>query len=289
MSEASPDNSPVLGGEIFPDRYALTNIVKYDGSTVAAFGRDSLTGFGVFLKATNPRTDPMPDTIARMQQEVEALESLTHPQIPYLVDADLTADMPYVVSARMPGNKYVANWFEKAHMPHLAAKILVSALSPIQYVHEQGLVHADIKTTNLVLGWDMSASLVDFELSEEVKDNTPKPKREQVLVTVDYTSPEQLLGEVPTVRSDIYSAGVVLYKLLCGRLPYVGKFISSVMIQQAYEEVDFDFDPNESASKRVLPDQLKQIIAKAMRKDPDQRYESADEMREDLERYIRTT
>lgn len=300
MSEAGPDNSPVLGGEIFPDRYSLTSITSQTESTITAYGRDTATGFGVFLKAKDPSKDHMPYTTLRTEREAEILDSLSHPQIPYLVESGVVDRKPYIVEGRMSGNHYVGRWFKKASLPNFAARLVMSATEPLEYIHERGIVNADVKTENFVFGWNGMAALTDFDLAHHeasrFQTDTPErlfgriviPDSDDVLGTVEYMSPEQILGEAPTTRSDVYSMGIVLHELLYGKPPFAyghdTKDHKKIMIQHVYEGVDLTY-----VDDRGTPDVLKQIVLIATQRDPADRYQSAAEMREDLERYIRTT
>jgi serine/threonine protein kinase len=259
-----------------------------------AYARDSETAAIVFVKGkVTDTSEAWPDSAIRFEREAAVLANLNHPQIPRLLDADLTGGMPYIVTEAMPGSHYVPRWLEKYPAPQLAARVCLSALDPLGYVHDRGITHRDVKTSNLVMRLSGAASLVDFELAYCQDEATAKvvysgasctdpsiTETGKVRATANYVSPERAQGETSTPLSDIYSLGIVLYELLYGRVPFNG-MPWHVAHQHIHNQIDLT-----PPQGRKIPIQLIEIIQWATEKDPDNRYQSADAMRQDLLCYL---
>jgi eukaryotic-like serine/threonine-protein kinase len=166
--------------------------------------------------------------------------------------------------------------------PKRAAEITDGVLRVLDYSHRNGIVHRDIKPGNVILTRSGGVKVMDFGIARAVSDSqltlTPTP---QVTGTPHYMSPEQARGERVDARSDLYSTGCLLYELLTGRPPFTGD--SPVAI--AYQHVNEDPVPPSRAGPAV-PAWADAIVLKALQKDPAQRYQSAGEMRNDIQRAL---
>lgn len=294
---ASPET--VLG-----EKYALTHALKSGAAAFKALGHDRQTGAEVFVKAREREaSDNAP---LRTRNEANKLASLHHPQIPRLVEADPEAVHPYIVTERKPGTLYPAIWLRRRPNHNLAAKLCMSALDILGYVHEQGVVHRDVKASNLVMQWGGAVSLVDFELAlsgeKKPKDGSGLPhdgssrnggwtatetritSPDGLVGTIAYMAPEQVRGAA-SPASDIYAMGAVMYELTYGRLPFeTDDEVTDInsLVRHKMTEPGIDF----SADDRQLPGALRLIMERATQTEPSARYGSAAEMAMDIGRYL---
>jgi len=278
------------------DKFPLIHVLEHRPAGLCAYAFDIETEEPVFIKVKDAEVT---DNDLRMEREAEALASLSHPQIPRLIDADTSEaqPFPYIVSEFKPGSIYMRTWYAKNSQPQTAAEICLSALSPLDYVHDQGIEHRDIKRDNFVINvGGLVSALVDFELAlwdgqplfldrpqDPIRydqiDSSRVTQTGRVKGTADYISPERAAGERGTAQSDIYSLGIMLYEFVYGQLPFVGT-ITEVAKMHVREPIVFPY------AGGVITDDLIEIIETATQKSPEDRYASAGEMGEALERYL---
>jgi serine/threonine-protein kinase len=166
-------------------------------------------------------------------------------------------------------------------LPERALEITSDILSALDYSHRQGIVHRDIKPGNVMLTPDGQVKVMDFGIARAISDaSSAMTQTAAVVGTAQYLSPEQARGEQVDARSDIYSAGCLMYELLTGRPPFIGDSPVSVAYQHVREEAD-----RPSQHNRDLDADIDAVIAKALAKRTDARYQSAAQMRADIERY----
>lgn len=280
---------------ILSEHYEITQVIDRGAAIFTALGRDRVTDEAVFMKARE--NDEAGQAALRTRNEANHYASLDHPQIPGLVEARPSGDYPYLVTTRMPGNHDPELWLRDNTDHELAAIICLSALEVLQYVHEQDVVHRDVKEDNLVMQWadEGETGLVDFELAlngqqraarrDQSKEALSLPadvnitSPDKLAGTATHVSPEQLRGEEATFRSDIYSMGIVMYVLTHGKLPFDGR--SPDLLRHRLEN-NINFEPE----GRRAPDALRLIMERATQTDPADRYPTADEMAEDVQRYL---
>lgn len=277
------------------EEYKITQEVGPCRASFAAYGVDRATGQEVFMKAREDRGDG--HARLRTYYEAEHYASLNHSRIPTLVKADPFAEYPYVVTERMPdAGRYVISSLSKRPNHELVSRLILSVAEVIQYVHDQEIVHRDIKETNMGLRWMGTAALYDFELAmgprqREIRSEmTPAEEtgpirahitKENCYVgTATHISPEQLLGEEATYRSDQYAMSVTMYRLLYGELPFTGTTDREIIEKKAVQEVMF------WAPGREVPRALRLIVERGMQINPADRYDSVAELAEDVQRYL---
>jgi serine/threonine-protein kinase len=272
-------------------RYEPIDLFFEDKKTIAGLAYDHEVGDGVFIKAKQP--DYLAAAI-RMEREADVLASLSHPQIPKLIEVNTCCAVPYVVTQFKRENPYLRQRTAQGLPAELAARLCVSALEPLAYVHDQGITHRDFKTKNLLLHDVKGVTLVDFELAyckdektaERVYVTASENKPDittvgRVVGTSNYVAPEQIRGARPTPAFDIYAAGIVLFELLYGRVPFTGIDEVAVRYKHLRDNISYDSDRN-------VPDDLVAVIDRATQKEPTARYESAAAMSEDLQSYLGT-
>jgi serine/threonine protein kinase len=279
------EKSPVLPKDlVLPSRYEFTGEVLKNAPTpgrvfVGAL-RDASTGAELVVKAQ----EDDPDTTIGLRTEANVLESLAHPNIPRLHRAGLDTDLPWIVTDRMPGSSETCEWFNARPNPILAAKIVLSALDPLGYLHdEKGLQHNDVKEANLVCQPDGRATaLIDFEYSASI--GQPAGDSDETPCTPHYLAPERV-GEPGDARSDLYSLNVLLYTYLYGKLPY-GHITDTMKVVMAHLFHPIPFFPDTHISGRQVPTFLRGVVEKGLQKSPEDRYQSAGEMADDIQRWL---
>jgi serine/threonine-protein kinase len=219
--------------------------------------------------------------VTRFRREAQSAAGLNHPNIVSVFDTGSQHDVHYIVMEYVRGRTLRdAIRSEGPIHPQRAAEIGDAVARAMGSAHEAGLVHRDIKPGNIMLTSDGEVKVMDFGIARTATGDT-LTQTAAVLGTASYLSPEQAQGEAVDGRSDIYSLGCVLYEMVTGRPPFTGD--SPVAI--AYKHVKDDPVPPSQINPDV-PDDLEAVIMKSMAKNPANRYQSADEMRQDLDRLL---
>jgi eukaryotic-like serine/threonine-protein kinase len=272
----------MLGG-----RYELDGIVGRGGMAEVFRARDIRLDRIVAVKTL--RDDLARDQTfqARFRREAQSAASLNHPSIVAVYDTgedNLGPNpVPYIVMEYVEGRTLRDLLREDRRLlPERAAEITDGVLRALDYSHRNGIVHRDIKPGNVMLTRTGEVKVMDFGIARAVSDTqATMTQTAQVIGTAQYLSPEQARGERVDARSDLYSAGCLMYELLTGRPPFTGD--SPVAI--AYQHVRENPIPPSQIDPEI-PDWADSIVLKAMAKDPAHRYQSAGEMRNDLQRAL---
>jgi serine/threonine-protein kinase len=272
----------MLGG-----RYELDGIVGRGGMAEVFRARDIRLDRIVGVKTL--RDDLARDQTfqARFRREAQSAASLNHPSIVAVYDTgeDMVGSLPvpYIVMEFVDG-RTLRDLLrdDRRLMPERALEITDGVLRALDYSHRNGIVHRDIKPGNVMLTRSGEVKVMDFGIARAVADSQmTMTQTAQVIGTAQYLSPEQARGERVDARSDLYSTGCLLYELLTGRPPFTGD--SPVAI--AYQHVKEEPVPPSQIDPEV-PAWADAIVLKAMRKDPADRYQSAGEMRNDIQRAL---
>ncbi|ACZ83166.1 Stk1 family PASTA domain-containing Ser/Thr kinase [Streptosporangium roseum] len=267
------------------DRYELDGVVGRGGMAEVYRARDIRLDRIVAIKTL--RADLARDHIfqARFRREAQSAASLNHPSIVAVYDTgeDVagSAPVPYIVMEYVDG-RTLRDLLraDRRLLPERAAELVDGILRALDYSHRGGIVHRDIKPANIMITNNGDVKVMDFGIARAMADSAATmTQTAQVIGTAQYLSPEQARGERVDARSDIYSTGCVLYELLTGQPPFTGD--SPVAI--AYQHVREDPIPPSQIDPEI-PKWADAIVLKAMAKDPAHRYQSAGEMRADIQR-----
>jgi eukaryotic-like serine/threonine-protein kinase len=270
----------LLGG-----RYELDGVVGRGGMAEVYRARDIRLDRIVAIKTL--RADLARDQIfqARFRREAQSAASLNHPSIVAVYDTgeDMMTGIPvpYIVMEYVDG-RTVRDLLQDGHrlLPERSLEIIDGVLRALDYSHQAGIVHRDIKPGNVMVTRNGDVKVMDFGIARAMSDaQATMTQTAQVIGTAQYLSPEQARGERVDSRSDLYSTGCLLYELLTGRPPFTGDSPVAIAYQHVRE--------NPVPPSRVDPDVppwADAIVLKAMAKSPADRYQTAADMRADLQR-----
>jgi serine/threonine-protein kinase len=269
------------------DRYELGEVLGYGGMAEVLRGRDLRLGRGVAVKTLRVDLARDPSFQSRCRREAQSAASLNHPAIVAVYDTgESTLDgvqVPYIVMEYVDGRTLRDVLKTERHiMPTRALEITAHVLQALDYSHRNGIIHRDIKPGNVMLTRSGDVKVMDFGIARALAQSTATVTQTAAVIgTAQYLSPEQARGEPVDPRSDIYSAGCLLYELLTGMPPFTGD--SPVAV--AYQHVREDPVPPSQLNADISP-AIDSIVLKAMAKNPANRYQSAAEMRDDIERAL---
>ncbi|WP_322937504.1 Stk1 family PASTA domain-containing Ser/Thr kinase [Nocardioides bizhenqiangii] len=291
MSNAGPTDPPGgngTGSGTVGGRYQLGELLGRGGMAEVRKGIDARLGRVVAVKRL--RTDLASDATfqARFRREAQSSASLNHPAIVAVYDtgeepAGDGVAQPYIVMEFVAGRTLRDILREgRKILPERALEITSGVLSALDYSHRAGIIHRDIKPGNVMLTPSGDVKVMDFGIARAISDAASSMTQTAAVVgTAQYLSPEQARGESVDSRSDVYSAGCLLYELLTGRPPFVGD--SPVAV--AYQHVREPAVPPSHHDADLTPD-IDVIVMKALAKRVEDRYQSAAQMRADIERYL---
>jgi serine/threonine-protein kinase len=254
-------------------------------------GTDRRLNRRVAIKVLRPDLARDPMFQERFRREAQSAAGLNHPNIVAIYDTgeDLIGDgpnqvsVPYIVMEFVDGVtlRHMLNNGPRI-LPERALEVIAGVLAALDYAHRHGIVHRDIKPANIMINTNGDSKVMDFGIARAMSDAaTSVTATSAVMGTAQYLSPEQARGELVDARSDIYSSGCVLYELLTGVTPFNGD--SPVAI--AYQHVNEPPKPPSSLDNSI-PSSLDSITLGALAKSPSNRYQTAAEMRSDVERSI---
>jgi serine/threonine-protein kinase len=282
MSESGDGTEPVLLG----NRYELGGILGRGGMADVRIGRDQRLGRTVAIKQLRPDLASDESFQARFRREAQSAAALNHPAVVAVYDTGDGTDahgnhIPYIVMEYVDGQtlRDVLRDGRKI-LPERALSIVADVLNALDYSHRQGIIHRDIKPANVMLTPDGQVKVMDFGIARAIADASVT-QTAAVIGTAQYLSPEQARGETVDARSDIYSTGCLLYELLAGRPPFVGESPVSVAYQHVREEARPPSQFNADVSGSV-----DHIVGKSLAKRTEDRYQSAADMRKDIERVL---
>jgi len=233
------------------------------------------------------------EILERFRHERQILATLDHPNIAKLLDGGATAEgVPYLVMDYIEGARIDKYCAEKALSMRERIALFCQVCSAVQYVHQHLVVHRDLKPGNILVTPGGVPKLLDFGIAKLLKPDTfgDLTRSEFRPMTPGYASPEQIRGEPVTTASDVYSLGVVLYELLTSRMPYRLKTESLheqslAVCEQDPEPPSRVFPPSDKLHRQLRGD-IDNIVLKALRKEPQQRFLSAEQLADDLRRYL---
>lgn len=277
---------------VIADRYELGEVIGTGGMSDVYAATDTLLGRGVAVKVL--RLDLARDATfrERFRKEAQNSGSLNHPAIVAVYDTgETTIDgvaVPFIVMERVFGSTLREVLNEDGPMSAAdAAELLIPVCDALEISHHAGIIHRDIKPANIMLTNTGSVKVMDFGIARALGDTTSAMTQTAAVIgTAQYLSPEQARGKTVDARSDVYALGCLLYEMLTGTPPFQGDTAFAV----AYQHVQEDPEPPSSHIPGLTPTEavnIDAVVLTAMAKHPADRYQSAAEMGEDLDRLAR--
>ncbi len=267
------------------DRYELGEILGFGGMSEVHLARDLRLHRDVAVKVLRADLARDPSFYLRFRREAQNAAALNHPAIVAVYDtgeaATAAGPLPYIVMEYVDGVTLRDIVHNDGPMPvQRALEVIADACQALNFSHQHGIVHRDVKPANIMISKTGAVKVMDFGIARAIADGGNKVTQTAAVIgTAQYLSPEQARGEQVDARSDVYSLGCVLYEILTGQPPFVGDSPVAVAYQHVRE------DPVPPSQKRPdISPELDAVVLKALAKNPDNRYQSAAEMRNDLVR-----
>ncbi len=272
---------PVDDPRLYSGRYQVTHLIARGGMAVVYRAQDVLLNRPVAIKTLYPELSADPLFVAGFRREAQAAANLSHPNIVPVFDWGEHDGTYFIVMELVDGTSLAdmlrgGRTLTAAHSATLMAQVAAA----LGYAHRNGVVHRDVKPGNILIASDGQVKVTDFGIAQAMSVEDQLAEEGSVMGTATYFSPEQAEGAPVDGRSDIYSLGVVLYEMLAGRPPFIGDSPVAVSSQHVHGTV-----PPPSEFNSAIPLDLQAIVMEALAKSPDQRYQSAEDLRSDLMRF----
>ena len=272
---------PVDDARLNSGRYQVTHLIARGGMAIVYRAQDTLLNRPVALKTLYPELSADPLFVEGFRREAQAAANLSHPNIVPVFDWGEDDGTYFIVMELVDGTSLAdmlrgGRTLTASHSATLMAQVAAA----LGYAHRNGVVHRDVKPGNILIASDGQVKVTDFGIAQAMSVEDQLAEEGSVMGTATYFSPEQAEGAPVDGRSDIYSLGVVLYEMLAGRPPFIGDSPVEVSSQHVHGTVPPPSDFNKS-----IPPDLQAIVMEALAKSPEQRYQSAEDLRSDLVRF----
>ena len=268
---------------VLNDRYELQQRIGRGGMADVFLARDLLLDRPVAIKVLFPEFAVDPNFVERFRREAQSAANLNHPNIVGVYDWGKYANTYFMAMEYVQGRTLADILKANGHVSsQQAAEIAGEVAAALGFAHRNGVVHRDIKPANILIGANGQVKVADFGIARAMNAPTENNLTQagSVMGTATYFSPEQAQGGQPDPRSDLYSLGIVLYEMVSGRPPFSGDNPVSI----AYKQVHENPQPLNQLVADV-PRPFEAIVAKLLAKKPEVRYQTAEEVRDDLRRY----
>src|SRR4051794_18013550 len=268
-------------GEEFDGRYTIERKLGSGGMADVYLAEDRELGRPVALKLLNERHANDDQFVERFRREAQSAAGLNHPNIVSIFDRGQAEGTYYIAMEYLDGRTLKELLVRNGPTPvPIAIDYARQILGAIAFAHRNGIVHRDIKPHNIVVRKDGRLKVTDFGIARSGASQMTEAG--SIVGTAQYLSPEQARGAPVDARSDLYSLGIVLYEMLTGKVPYTG----DTPVEIAMKHLSAIPEPP-STLREDVPHDLDAVVMRALAKDPDQRYASAEEMDADLARVAR--
>src|SRR5271154_6722701 len=272
---------PVDDARLYSGRYQVTHLIARGGMAIVYRAQDTLLNRPVALKTLYPELSADQQFVEGFRREAQAAANLSHPNIVPVFDWGEDNGTYFIVMEFVDGRALssILRTAGPLH-PDRAAEIAADVAGALAYAHRHGVVHRDVKPGNVLITEEGTIKVTDFGIARAVNTEESLTQTGAVMGTATYFSPEQAEGMGVDSRSDIYSLGVVLFEMVTGRPPFMGDTPVAVASKHVRENPPTPRDINPS-----IPPTFEAIILKAMAKNPDHRYATAEDLRADLLRF----
>ena len=264
---------------ILGNRYQIIKKIGDGGMAFVYQAKDKLLNRIVAVKVLRPEFVDDKDFLAKFKREAEAVANITHPNIVNVYDVGQEEKVHYIVMEYVDGQnlkEIIKN--EGVLDEYTALDITKQIAQALSAAHKKGVIHRDIKPHNILISnEDRQVKVADFGIAKAVSNSTIT-NIGSIIGSVHYFSPEQAKGQPVANNADLYSLGIVLYEMLIGRVPFRGDSPISIALQHINEEIEFTQE-----EKTKIPHSIRTLISKMTEKSPEDRYQSAEEVIEDID------
>lgn len=269
--------SMIIKGQMINDRYQIIRTIGEGGMANVYLAHDTILDRNVAVKILRGDLADDEKFVRRFQREAIAASSLTHPNIVGMYDVGEDDGKYFIVMEYIDG-KTLKSLIKKRGALTLpeVIDIMLQLTDGIACAHDSYIIHRDIKPQNVMILDDGMVKITDFGIAMALNNNE-LTQTNSVMGSVHYLPPEQANGSGSTIKSDIYSLGILMYELLTGKLPFKGDNAVEIAIKQMKEPI-----PSVCKINPEIPQSIENIILKACAKNPKNRYENVREMREDI-------
>lgn len=267
-----------MTGHTLANRYQILEEVGTGGMAVVYKARDILLDRIVAVKILHSEYGNDHEFVTRFRQEAQAAAKLSHPNIVNIYDVGKDGDIHYIVMEFVRGET-LKEYIEKhGHLPiNTSIQIAFDIGEALESAHHNGLVHCDIKPHNILVTETGRIKVADFGIARAINSSATMKEDKKILGSVHYFSPEQASGNTLDERTDIYSLGVVMYEMMTGVVPFEGDTPLSIALQHVQDAI-----PLPTKYNRRIPRLVERCILKAMAKNPDDRFQSVEELMSEL-------
>ncbi len=268
-----------VGGTVGP--YKITSYIGQGGMATIYRAHQLTLDRDVALKVIHPALKDDPSFLARLNREASIVAKLNHPNIVTVYDSGECEGQPYLVMRLIEGKTLKAILQERRLETAEILRIARAVADALIYAHAHGVLHRDVKTSNILIDQDASAYLTDFGLARLAYSGESTLSRDMLIGSPQYISPEQAKGEPVDIRSDIYSFGIVLFEMFTGRVPFAGETPYATIMSHINDPV-----PSARSFNPSIPLAVQVVLEKALAKDREQRYASIADMIAALENAV---
>ena len=287
MGDERASESRVIGKEL-AGKYRIDGFLKRGGMGAVYKGTHLMLGKPVAIKLINPELVTSADIVDRFQREARAAANLTHPNIVIVHDLGQTAEGELYIAMELVGGRSLKQVIkEDGPMdPDRAVRQLKAMCSALALAHRNAVIHRDLKPQNIMVTEDSEGNevpkILDFGIAKTFEpDSTALTATGTVIGTPQYMSPEQAKGMEVDMRSDLYSLGIILYEMLVGKVPFDDNSVPAVLVKHLSEM------PAPPRQLRAgLSPALEAVVLRTLEKDPENRYQSAEELSQGLEQAL---
>ncbi|MBN1897737.1 MAG: diguanylate cyclase [Spirochaetes bacterium] len=269
--------------DIIDQRYQILDKIGEGGMSLVFKARDRINKTDVAIKFLKQGvTSSYVEDVIRFKREVEAVSKFSHPNIVRIHNAGEYKNIPYIIMELLTGRSLAEMLMEGKEFGVKNTVLIIEQLAQtLSYVHSKGIIHRDLKPGNIMISGKYKIKLLDFGVAFIMELGQIKSE-EEVVGTFGYMSPEAtgIVNKRVDERSDLYSLGIVFYRLLTGSLPFQGKEMSKILHQQVAV-----IPPKPSSVRSGISSELEEMVLKLLNKEPELRYQSAKGLIYDLQRY----